>query len=557
MNTMRFPGFGSPVTRATTAQHKETGVVPCAGALTCSAAERACAQAPDGKTPAQPGDPEALSARYHFMETYSAAGDPARPELLNQYQVGCRETVKVTREKPQGAPDHDESVLQTIYTERVSKVTKEGLVTEVVRRYDKSNFRTTVEMRPLKLKWLEGLTILYRLQNREMPMVQSLTSRILRQQEYEQIGLQSYLPLLTTIFPKQPSRKGDSWPLARGAAWALIGVQPAEEDFGLIAEVVEIRKNEPGPSMTAVINVKGPCLVRQGPSAINAQVYFTFEPSVPATPARDRSGAGVEPAKDQTTTKSAALDKKTQGVFDARGFINKISLAQEVTTPLPGSDGRFKQSVRREVLLERRKSTGAAPLEIPNPLPEPNEQNSWLLFDEPQGQFHFLHPQELRPTPVPGGIRLLDLRPEGPDMIQINLVPKSQDPQKDRLAADPVQEKKLLEEEWRKSGVKVVAGPAGWLPDAEWGPFKRRVYRIEAGLIKEDDDASPPTERTYMDRYLVQFPRNEVMKVTAMTTRERDHPEFRTMAENIIRKFEFGPSEGSLPTAPSPARPAR
>ena len=51
------------------------------------------------------------------------------------------------------------------------------------------------------------------------------------------ISQQSFLPLLTTIFPRQPSRKGDTWPLPVGAAWALLGVQPSEEDYGLAAEV--------------------------------------------------------------------------------------------------------------------------------------------------------------------------------------------------------------------------------------------------------------------------------------------------------------------------------
>ena len=271
-----------PSTKHSGAWSRESGAR--AGASGLRLDRTSPAQAPDAKAPATGSDAEALSARYHFLETYTATEDAAKPELLNQYQVGCRETVKVTREKPQGAPEHDETVLQTIYTERVAKVSKEGLVTEAVRRYDKSNFRTTVDIHPLKTKWLDGLTILYRLQNRMVPQVQSLTSRMLRQQEYEMIVQQSFLPVLATIFPRQPSRKGDTWPVPRGAAWALLGVPPSEEDYGLVAEILEIRKNEPGTSMTAVISVKGPCVVPQGPSAINAQVHFTFEPSEAATP---------------------------------------------------------------------------------------------------------------------------------------------------------------------------------------------------------------------------------------------------------------------------------
>ena len=87
---------------------------------------------------------------------------------------------------------------------------------------------------------------------------------MLTDQQYEAISQQSYLPLLATIFPRQPTRKGDTWPVGRGAAWGLLGVPPTEEDYGLDAEVQEIRKNETGKTMTAVINVKGRCVVPQG-----------------------------------------------------------------------------------------------------------------------------------------------------------------------------------------------------------------------------------------------------------------------------------------------------
>ena len=262
------------------------------------------AQEPDSKVAASPADPEALSARYRFLESYAVAEDPAKPELLTQYQIGSRETIKVTRDKPQGAPEQDETVAQTIYTERVAKVEK-GLVTEVVRHYDRSSFRTTVEISRPKAKLLDDLTILYRLQARPVPYVQSLRSRTLRQQEYELIIQQSFLPLLTTIFPRQPSRKGDTWPVARGAAWALLGLQPLEEDYGLMAEILEIRKNEPGKTMTAVISVKGPCVVPQGPSAINAKIEFTFEPSSAATPATARPPRGWRAGQGESLDKDS------------------------------------------------------------------------------------------------------------------------------------------------------------------------------------------------------------------------------------------------------------
>ena len=44
---------------------------------------------------------------------------------------------------------------------------------------------------------------------------------------------------------------------------------------------------------------------------------------------------------------------------------------------------------------------------------------------------------------------------------QLSLVPKSGDPQKDRLAADPMQEKKQLEEYWKKKRGQGRARPRG------------------------------------------------------------------------------------------------
>ena len=99
-------------------------------------------------------DAQALSAHYHFVEKYT--DDPAKTDLLNQYQVGYRETVKITRDKAQGRPESDQLVVLTIYTERVEKLGRDGQVAEVVRRFDKVNRKSTLEMRPSKTKFLEG-----------------------------------------------------------------------------------------------------------------------------------------------------------------------------------------------------------------------------------------------------------------------------------------------------------------------------------------------------------------------------------------------------------------
>ncbi|HWT83580.1 MAG TPA: hypothetical protein VN648_32830, partial [Candidatus Methylomirabilis sp.] len=143
-------------------------------------------QEPAAANPAEPAlDKQDVSQRYRFLERYGATDDPTRPELLVQYQVGFRETIKVTREKPQGAPDQDHVSSHCIYTERVAKLAKGGFVTEVIRHYDKVDFKTSLDIPRYKTKLLEGLTVLYRQQPRSLPQVVCLTpNRQLRQQEY-------------------------------------------------------------------------------------------------------------------------------------------------------------------------------------------------------------------------------------------------------------------------------------------------------------------------------------------------------------------------------------
>jgi hypothetical protein len=516
-------------------------------------------QEPSPANPAElAAEKQDLSQRYHFLEHYSATDDPTKPESLTQYQVGIRENIKVTREKPQGAPDHDNASTQCIYTERVTKLARGGTVTEVIRHYDKVNSKTSLAIPHYKTKPLEGLVILYRKETRSLPQVLCLTpGRQLRQQEYIGVVEEPFLPVLANILPRKPGRVGDTWPVPREAAWALLGEEPTDEGYDLNAEILEVRKNKAGSSMVAVIAVKGQVVIPQGPSGINALLQFTFQPSESTAPSGARTGA--ERTKDQDPG-TLATGGRAEAAVDAKGYISKVSLAQEVIESLPGNDGRLRQMVRLERVLERRPDEQAGGvaglLEVPTPDPIANVSNSWLIYDDPQGRFHLLHPQELRVDGYPdGGIDLLDRRPDGRDVITIGLQAKTQDPQRDAAVSDPNQVKKQLEDQWKQRGEKVVPGPSAWLPEAEWSPLKRKVYRIEAALIPESDRL-PASGRIYLDHYIVQFMRNEVLTVAAMTTRDA-HAQFRETAESIIKSFEFGPSDSSLPAAPTrvPATP--
>ncbi len=434
----------------------------------------------------------------------------------------------------------------------MTKLAKGGVVTEVVRHYDKVNSKTSLNIPRYKTKPLEGLNVLYRLQPRSLPQVLCLTpGRQLRLQEYIGVVQESFLPALASILPRKPGRVGDTWPVPREAAWALLGETPSDEDYDLTAEILEVRKNGAGPSMVAVIGVKGQVVIPEGPSGINAKLQFIFPPSEGTAPSHARTDG--ETTKDQASVTPASPGGRGEATIDAKGYIGKVSLAQEITLPLPGNDGRLKETTLLERVLERRVGQAGEPtvlLEVPNPEPDANVANSWLIYDDPQGRFHLLHPQELRVDSYPdGGVDLLDRRPDGRDVIQIGLNAKTGDPQRDRVAADPIQVQKQLEDQWKHRGEKVVPGPSGWLPEAEWSPLKRKVYRIEAALIPESD-RSPASGRIYLDHYIVQFTRNEILTVAAMTTRD-PHVQFRETAESIIKSFDFGPSDLSLPASPT------
>ena len=90
------------------------------------------------------------------------------------------------------------------------------------------------------------MTILLRLSNQPLPTVVSLTDRSIRQQEFARISQQTFLPGLRLILPRKPSRVGDTWPISKPAILAMIGAMPVDDDFNLMAELIEVHKSKAG-----------------------------------------------------------------------------------------------------------------------------------------------------------------------------------------------------------------------------------------------------------------------------------------------------------------------
>ena len=153
-----------------------------------------------------------------------------------------------------------------------------------------------------------------------------------------------------------------------------------------------------------------------------------------------------------------------------------------------------------------------------------------------------MHPK-IDPDPdSDGSLQLLDERAgtlEG-RVITFVLQNKTGDPEKDRNIRDPEFHKKDLNENWARNRRDVLHGPAGWLPEADWAPYKMKVYRIEAAE-KPGGAAARDVPRIFLDHYLVLFSQNESLAVDAITGQDPPTP-FRKQVEEILKTFVLSPS---------------
>jgi hypothetical protein len=480
-----------------------------------------------------------LTTRYRFVEHY--ATDPARaqPGEIGQYRVASRDVIRIVTDKPQGAPDRSERVVQVIYTERPAVVSSLGQLTDTVRRYDALRLSPAQETRPSAARPLEGLELWYKAKPGGVPRVISLNEgRRISETEFKITLRQLFLPDLIAALPQLPSRVGDRWRIPRVAAQALLGDKPMQGSEPLMGMLQQVRPEPSVNGMVATVAVTGRAILPQsGETVLNAQVVFAFTPASGA-------GAAAEPADGGT------------GIVEARGAIIEVRLARASSSAVPGSNGRLRQALTWELSLQRRLGTGD-PLTVPAAAPTATEANSWLTYDDPQGRFHFRHPQDYldQKPPFLAKDDLIQLGDSaaGSDegrIITLRLQPKTGKPEEDKANLDPEAHVKDLNDEWLKSRQDVTRGPSGWLPDADWAPNKMRVYRIEAALRPKGPEGRN-VPRIFLDYYLVVFTQNESLVVTAMTGQDPPQP-FRKEVEAILRTFQLGPSKAAGGTVAEP-----
>jgi hypothetical protein len=510
------------------------------------------APAADAQGDPAPASVEALSARYRFSETYSAADDPARPEVVKTYQVGVKLRRRTVTERREGAPAREETSQGVLYTERPAKVDKRGQVVEAIRRYDAVNLGLPAGAYPFKPPLFQGLTIWYERRTAQPPFILSLTdNHPIREPEYLGITGQIFLPQLTSFLPPTPARVGDSWKIPLKAAHFLVSEEPEPENYEMNATLKGVKKESAGPTLTAVIGVLATLkLPIRGSCATNAEIHFAFDPSALPPPPVDSTPADKveEPADRPTPAK-----RSEAGIVEARGRISSVLMAMAATTIIPDSDDRLKQTVTYELQMGRRPLLPKFdPLNIPETRPTPSEANSWLIHDDPVRQFHFRHPQELEIVlSDPDTLELVDRSPAGNDVFVIQFPPGPEDQEGISRFGKTDHFKRDIEASWAARKQQTILGPEGWLPEAEWAPLK--IYRKElAGNTSAIPVPGKNTSRIYIDYYLVLGKHNNSLRIDSMTNRD-DHVAFRKVAESMIKSIQFGPA--TEPLAPPAGAP--
>ncbi len=484
------------------------------------------AEAPAPSSPAAREPASDSTTRYRFIERYALTEDGARPEVITQYRVAIRETIKTSVDTPQGTPQRNETTLQTISSERPAQVSGTGVVTAVVRRYEAFRITPVSSAAPSGGRLLEGLTLWYRPRAGQAPQILCLTEKAtLRDLEYNVAARQVYLPDLTAALPALPSRIGERWKLPLTAVQAMLGERPMRGE-PLMATLLEVKPGAKGPMLMAVIGVAGRVSLPGGETLINARIQFAFSPPTAADLGPDRA-------------------RGEAGTVDARGSITGVRLALSTTAGLAAPDDRLRRTQTREVVLERQRGTGGPPLAIPEPPPTATDENSWLTYDDPKGRFHFRHPQDFRPAPRAGtdSVDLVQFRPEGLGVVTLQTQAKGADPTVERQNLDPETHRARLNAEWAGQRLDVKRGPVGWLPEADWAQSGLKVYRIEAALKPLGDAVAAGGQPRYFDYYLILSRRAESLIVTAMTV-QNPSLGFRDQVEALLKTYEVGPAPG-------------
>lgn len=493
------------------------------------------------------GDPgRDTGRRYRFIESY--AQPDANDSGIGPYQVAFVENLDRSFEQPGQAPERTQLVARAIVVERPARVggVENRTVSALVRYYQtvqltKDGVPDTSADGPAGLA---GQTLWLQDDGRPAPTILTLPgSAPLNQEQFGFAAIQQVdLPKLGGLLSVLHQGVGSSWNVPRDAAEALVG--DVILDGSLVATFEELLPpTETDQNSRAVIRVSGRVQLVSATTAVNAQLEFAFVD--PETTLDGPQGGGQ-------------VNRLEPRMIDAQGSINRLLLAQRDVVEFPDATGRIgmRATQLRELNLERRRTVPADLIPpFPNPPLEPNRQNSWVVFLDPDDRFQFEHPQDYRPAPADEqageDVVLQRVRTDGvPDHMTFVFHPRGEVPPE--LRPDPFVQRMV--EGWRSippPGVQVGQGSEGWLPEPEWGG--KRVYRLELPLTYSPEAfAVQDAGRAYSSAYLVQLPNGSALELMSLT--EGSPAEFREQVEEILRSFRVDPPSPAAPRAGVPAR---
>ncbi len=493
---------------------------------------------------------DALSTRYKFIEKYGREEDAKRPQLITQYRVGVLETTKFETDRAKGAPERKERSRLMKFVERAGRTGKLGEAADLIRRYDTVMVKDLVQARALNPPLLQGLTISLRNRPPLKAEIISLTpGRSLREDEFNMIQSDVNLPALTSFFSPIGRRVGETWEILPTAVQAVSGNLPDEDGYEMTGTLNKVSRSADGASLVAEIGVAGHFDVEGDRSAFNARIEFVFVPQGVFIP------------------KAVAKREEASKTLEATGSIKLALLSFVRVSDVPETEGRLKSRIIFELIMERRplalqpgeRGAPSAPLEI-QPVPKADEENSWVTYDDPAGRFHFRHPQELGPSPTRDPtmheVELADFRPTGDARFAVILPHNTGDRERNLLFQDAKRFQKAIENQFSRAKDQMRWGSANWLDEEDWKTRNRKVFRMEGEFTLEKGGRP-----AFVDFYLVsEAGSSKTFVIESWIDREGGHVPFRNNVEDIIRGFQWSPSEKRLSTpstAPgAPATPA-
>jgi hypothetical protein len=380
----------------------------------------------------------------------------------------------------------------------------------------------------------------------------SLTGgRLLRDQEYRFSMGNAFVPAIAQCVPESGMRIGDSWVIPRSAAIVLLGEGIGDGLLtGRLSEVAPVTGQVSGWE-EAQIDVEGRVTTGRGPTAVRARLTFRFLPESGAVGSAPAPLPAAE-NKDESAPAAPADAVKQQDVVPGDvvrglGGLSKIRLSQVSSTPSLG-EGLPAVERRRQLVLERRWPGTGPELPILEEPPAETAANSWLEYTDPQGRFHFMHPQDLRtkdasellPTVqaqlASGDVIMLGRpRPEGEDVLTLFYLGGQQPKHEDLFQAGF--------EKYRAAGFQVDVGEATKLAAEDWEGVE--ATRIEAMLTAPANQSVPGAQsRTQFDGYLLRFTQNASLMATS-STRQTEVGNFRNEVEQVLQTFRLGPPQSA------------